>query len=64
MVRTVAPVLSSIDPSYETPALLWGALRGGQALTVAHHPAGGPVPIDWSIPPDPELEPEGLRSRA
>jgi hypothetical protein len=50
-------VLSSIDPSYETPALLWGALRGGRALTVAHHPAGGPVPIDWSIPPDPELEP-------
>ena len=50
-------VLSSIDASYETPALLWGALRGGNALTVAHHPAGGPVPIDWSIPPDPELEP-------
>jgi hypothetical protein len=36
---------------------LWNALRGKQALTVPHHPAGGPVPIDWSIAPEPELEP-------
>jgi hypothetical protein len=50
-------VLSSIDRRYETPDLLWKALRGRDALTVAHHPAGGPVSIDWSIAPDPELEP-------
>jgi hypothetical protein len=50
-------VLSSIDPGYETPALLWAALAGHDALTIAHHPAGGPVPIDWTIAPDSTLEP-------
>jgi hypothetical protein len=50
-------LLSSLDPRYETPELLWGALRDLGALTVAHHPAGGPVSIDWSIAPDAELEP-------
>ncbi len=52
-----APLLSSLDPAYETPQQLWAALRGEPALTVAHHSAGGPVATDWSIPPDPELEP-------
>jgi len=51
------PVFSSLDPKTDTPPELWAALRGHQALTVPHHPAGGPVPIDWSYPPDPELEP-------
>ena len=32
-----------VDPAYETPQLLWAALRGREALTFAHHPAGGPV---------------------
>jgi hypothetical protein len=50
-------VLSSIDPAYETPQLLWDALRGKDALTIAHHSAGGPVATNWSITPDPELEP-------
>ena len=51
------PVLfSSVDERYETPPQLWEALRGRDAMTIAHHSAGGPVPIDWSIPPDPELE--------
>jgi hypothetical protein len=50
-------VLSSIDRSYETPGLLWAALSDRDALTVAHHPAGGPVPIDWTIAPDATLEP-------
>ncbi|MEZ5332478.1 MAG: CehA/McbA family metallohydrolase [Thermoanaerobaculia bacterium] len=50
-------VYDSIDPSFETPEQLWEALRGQKALTVAHHTAGGPVATDWSIPPDPELEP-------
>jgi len=50
-------VLSSLDPRYESPQGLWQALRGKAVLTVPHHPAGGPIPIDWSVPPDPALEP-------
>jgi len=50
-------VLSSLDPRYESPQQLWAALRGLPALTFAHHSAGGPIPTNWSIPPDPTLEP-------
>jgi hypothetical protein len=51
------PVLSSVDPRYETPAQLWQALAGYEALTFAHHSAGEPVATNWNYPPDPELEP-------
>ncbi len=51
------PIRSSLDPNYDTPGELWASLRGQAALTVAHHSAGGPVAIDWSIRPDPVLEP-------
>jgi len=50
-------VLSSIDPRYESPRQLWQALAGRRAMTFAHHSAGGPIPTDWTIPPDPILEP-------
>jgi len=50
-------VLSTLDPRYDTPQELWAALRGRRAMTIAHHSAGGPISTDWSIPPDPELEP-------
>jgi hypothetical protein len=50
-------VLSSIDRKYESPLQLWEALRGRQALTLAHHSAGGPMRVNWDIPPDPVLEP-------
>ena len=50
-------IYSSVDPAYDTPQELWSALRGQRALTIAHHSAGGPISTDWSIPPDPELEP-------
>jgi len=50
-------VLSSFDPAYETPQQLWAALAGQPALTFAHHSAGGPVPTNWLVPPDPVLEP-------
>ena len=50
-------LLSSLDERYDTPPELWAALAGRDAMTIAHHSAGGPVPTDWSIPPDPELEP-------
>jgi hypothetical protein len=49
-------VFSSIDPSYETPAQLWEALRGSNAITIAHHTAGQPVATNWTIPPDPRFE--------
>ena len=52
-------VISSLDDATMTPQGLWAALREKKAvaITVPHHPAGGPVPIDWSIAPDPEFEP-------
>jgi hypothetical protein len=53
----VPAVLSSVDPRYETPDQLWDALRGRNALTFAHHSAGGPVSTNWSYAPPPDLEP-------
>jgi len=52
-------LFSSLDPATDTPGELWTKLRqsGAKVLTIPHHPAGGPVAIDWSIPPDPEFEP-------
>lgn len=51
------PVLSSLDPAYANPALLWEGLRGRSALTFAHHSAGGPVATNWHFGADPVLEP-------
>lgn len=56
-VGSPGPVFSSLDPATDTPPELWQALRDHDAITIAHHPAGGPVPVDWSFPPDPALEP-------
>ncbi|MHC4844735.1 MAG: CehA/McbA family metallohydrolase [Planctomycetota bacterium] len=50
-------VLSTLDERYETPRQLWDALEGRDAMTVAHHSAGGPVATNWSFAPDPVLEP-------
>jgi hypothetical protein len=52
-----AEIRSSIDERFDTPQELWSALAGARALTFAHHSAGAPVATDWSIPPDPALEP-------
>jgi hypothetical protein len=52
-----AAILSSLDPRYESPTLLWKALAGRSALTVAHHSAGGPVSTDWDFVPPPSIEP-------
>jgi hypothetical protein len=51
------PVYSSLDPRFEAPQQLWAALAGREALTFAHHSAGGPIATDWAIPPDPHFEP-------
>jgi hypothetical protein len=50
-------VLSSLDPPTDTPTGLWDGLRSARAFTIAHHQAGDPIATDWSVPPDPELEP-------
>ena len=48
---------SSLDEATDDPRELWAALSGQQALTFAHHSAGGPIPTNWAIPPDPAFEP-------
>ena len=48
---------SSFDERFDRPEELWAALRGQDAITIAHHSAGGPVPTDWRVAPDPALEP-------
>jgi Protein of unknown function (DUF3604) len=50
-------IWSSLDPRYATPPLLWKALSGRRALTVAHHSAGGPVSTNWAFRPPPSIEP-------
>lgn len=50
-------VYSSLSEQYESPTQLWDALRGKPVLTFAHHSAGGPIATNWTIPPDPVLEP-------
>ncbi len=50
-------VLSSLDPRYERPDQLWEALRERNALTFAHHSAGGPISTNWTFAPPPDLEP-------
>lgn len=41
------PLFSSRDEDTDTPEELWEALRPLGAMTIPHHPAGGPVSIDW-----------------
>ena len=51
------PVIDSIAEQTDAPDELWAALEGHDALTVAHHSAGGPIATDWSFPPHPHFEP-------
>ncbi len=48
---------SSFDARWDHPEELWAALAGQDAMTIAHHSAGGPVAVDWRVAPDPVLEP-------
>jgi hypothetical protein len=50
-------ILSSLDPRYETPEQLWAALEGLEAISVAHHSAGGPVSTNWNFIPNARIEP-------
>ncbi len=49
--------IDSVDPATDSPLELWEALGDHEALTFAHHSAGGPIPTNWAIPPDPRFEP-------
>ncbi len=51
------PLFSSLDEATDDPRELWAALGERPALTFAHHSAGGPIPTNWAIPPDPRFEP-------
>ena len=50
-------LLSSLAPATDTPAELREAVRRLDALVVPHHPAGGPIALDWELPADPEVAP-------
>ena len=51
------PLLSSIDEAWDTPAELARGLAPAQALAFPHHPAGGPVAVDWATACRSEVEP-------
>jgi hypothetical protein len=51
------PVIDSLAEASDTPAELWQALGDRRAVSIPHHPAGGPIAIDWDIAPDPRYEP-------
>jgi hypothetical protein len=41
-------LVSTRSKSADTPAKLWKNLPPGNAITIPHHPAGGPIHINWS----------------
>jgi len=45
------PIFSSLDPESDTPQKLWKLLEPYPAMTIAHHAGGGPIAVDWEIPP-------------
>lgn len=44
-----APLLSNVDPRYDTPRRLWDGLKGREALTISHHTGWGEAPTDWNF---------------
>ena len=48
---------SSLAETSDTPAKLQAILKTREALIIPHHPAGGPIAIDWDFIPDPRLTP-------
>ncbi len=45
------PVYRSVDTESDTPQKLWNLLEKHEAMTIAHHTGGGPVPTDWNVKP-------------
>ncbi len=44
------------SPESDTPEKLWARIAPFGGLTIPHHPAGGPIAVDWSVPSDEERE--------
>ena len=53
------PVIDSLAEATDTPAELWKALGDRAALSIPHHPAGGPIAIDWEVAARPALRAGG-----
>jgi len=49
----VGEIFSTLDESCDTPEELWRKLEPFEAMTIAHHSGGGPIPTDWTQVPDP-----------
>lgn len=41
-------IYSFRDPASDTPEELWALVRPFGALVIPHHPAGGPIAVDWN----------------
>lgn len=50
-------ILSSLDERFDAPDELRAALRGKPAISIPHHPAGGPIALDWKTALDADVEP-------
>jgi len=49
-------VFSFADGGSDSPAELWERIAPFGGITIPHHPGGGPVPVDWSVPAPEERE--------
>jgi hypothetical protein len=53
---TEGDVFSFLADGSREPAELWARIAPFGGVTIPHHPLGGPVPVDWSVPSDEERE--------
>ena len=44
------------SPESDTPEELWAMIAPFAGMTIPHHPAGGPIAVDWSVPSDEDRE--------
>ncbi|MDP6461600.1 MAG: CehA/McbA family metallohydrolase [Gemmatimonadota bacterium] len=44
------------DAASDTPQELWERVAPYGAMTIPHHPGGGPIAVDWSVPSPDDME--------
>lgn len=49
-------VFAFLDERSDTPAELWDRIAPYGGVTIPHHPGGGPIAVDWSVPSREERE--------
>lgn len=49
-------VYAFLDEASDTPEELWDRIAPLRGITIPHHPGGGPIAVDWSIPSREERE--------